>query len=221
LFCKIFLGALFFVLSFVESKVFAAGGACNNLMSVASDGSSCTAWCGGQGCLGGRLSSVRQFNSCMAQTADYCACYSATGLPPWQSDKCPSTGSGVSSGTGYLWLYIDGDSIYQNSSLCGYKYDQWSADSSGAESRRKYFYTGCNTTQDVTPEYRCAQDYYGTGSACTRCPGLPGAAASGGYTSNPGSVNIRDCWVYGGDEHSYTDDTGIFAFTDSCVYTGS
>ena len=224
-FYRVFLGIIFAVFSFFENNVYAAGcGACMSLYSSATAATNnCSAWCNtqypgcvdGTSCNGVNVSVASNAGSCVYSSL-YCVCFSGTQADYW----APSCGSGVA---GYPYFYFSSLSmphIQTYTGLCGYVYGNWGAAGTGVEARTRNYYTDCTALSATVSEYRCAQNYYGTSSACTRCPGLATAAAAGGFTSQAGTTSVNSCWVYGGTGYSYEDATGVFNFTSSpCLYS--
>ncbi len=61
------------------------------------------------------------------------------------------------------------------------------------------------------PEYRCAPNYYGTGTNCTSCKNSHSAAVS-----IAGSTSINNCYIPANARIS--DDTGTYTFMSDCYY---
>ena len=65
--------------------------------------------------------------------------------------------------------------------------------------------------------YRCQQNYYGTGSACSKCPSY---LSIEGITSGPGTTDITSCYI--SKDATITDVTGQYTvFAQDCYYTES
>lgn len=63
--------------------------------------------------------------------------------------------------------------------------------------------------------YRCQQNYYGTGSACSKCPSY---LSIEGITSGPGTTDITSCYI--SKDATITDVTGQYTvFAQDCYYT--
>lgn len=63
--------------------------------------------------------------------------------------------------------------------------------------------------------YRCQQNYYGTGSACSKCPSY---LSIEGITSGPGTTEITSCYI--SKDATITDVTGQYTvFAQDCYYT--
>ena len=91
-------------------------------------------------------------------------------------------------------------------SHCGTSDTTWVSNGTGKEKKTTYSCT--NNACSSKKEYRCSNDYYGDGYACTKCPG-PGTASAG-------STSKSDCCIPVGATGSSS--IGNYKYTSECCW---
>lgn len=141
------------------------------------------------------------------------------GITACAVDESDDAGGGVNS---YRYSYCYKNCQASNCTSDAY----WRAGSTGYEVRtaRSCSETGTNGECNGAPEYRCAENYYGSSTdgknGCEPCPQWMGVYSDDGLVtrvvgkSNAGSTTIADCFV---KQNTYYDSFGTFETDGDCI----